>query len=83
MLAFIKEVRSHEIAITSTEVTNKAIEIVPGFKEKSYNSIHNWFKRLMKNTRIVLEKLLNFSKQYLKILWKLFVNIYLKQLKII
>ena len=39
-LAFIKEARSHEIAITSTEVINKAIEIVLDFKEKSYNSMH-------------------------------------------
>ena len=62
MLAFIKEARSHEIAITSTEVINKAIEIVPDFKEKSYNSMHNWFKRSRENTPIELENLLNFPK---------------------
>ena len=45
LLDFIKEGRAYDIAITSSEVICKALEIIPGFKEKSYNNLHNWFKR--------------------------------------
>ena len=83
MLAFIKEARSHEIDITSTEVINKAIEIVPDFKEKSYNSMNNWFKRFREKYSYSIRKAINLPKAFLKILWKIFMNIYLKLLKII
>ena len=33
------------MAITSSEVIYKAIELIPGFKDKSYNSLHLWFKK--------------------------------------
>ena len=33
------------MAITSSEVIYKAIEMIPGFKDKSYNSLHLWFKK--------------------------------------
>ena len=42
---FIKEVRSNDIAITASEVIAKAIELMPEFKNKSYNALHLWFKR--------------------------------------
>lgn len=63
MLAFIKEARSHEIAITSTEVINKAIEIVPDFKEKSYNSMHNWFKRFREKYSYSIRKATKFAQK--------------------
>jgi len=45
LLDFIKEGREYGMAITSSEVINKAIEIIPGFKEKTYQALHHWFKR--------------------------------------
>ena len=35
LLEFIKEGREHDIAITSSEVISKAMEIIPNFKDKS------------------------------------------------
>ncbi len=60
---------------------NKDIEIVPDFKESLIIVCIIGLKDLGKNTPIVLKKLLNFPKQCLKILCKIFVNIYLKRLK--
>ena len=45
LLEFIKEGKASNIAITSSEVIYKAMDLIPGFKEKSYGSLHNWFKR--------------------------------------
>ena len=45
IINFIKEARENEVAITSSEVILKAIEFIPSFKEKSYDSLHHWFKR--------------------------------------
>ena len=45
IINFIKEARENEVAITSSEVILKAIELIPLFKEKSYDSLHHWFKR--------------------------------------
>ena len=45
LINFIKEGRKNGISITSTEVICKAIEIIPNFDNKSYNSLHNWFKK--------------------------------------
>ena len=45
LINFIKEGRENVISITSTEVICKAIEIIPNFDNKSYNSLHNWFKK--------------------------------------
>lgn len=42
---FIKEGRSHDIAITSSEVIAKALEIIPEFKSKSYDELIHWLKR--------------------------------------
>ena len=45
LVEFIKEGRASDLAITSSEVIFKAIQIIPEFKYKSYNSLHLWFKR--------------------------------------
>ena len=45
LLEFIKEGREHDIAITSSEIISKAMEIIPNFNDKSYDSLHHWFKR--------------------------------------
>ena len=57
LINFIKEGRKNGISITSTEVICKAIEIIPNFDNKSYNSLHNWFKKFfVKEIFILLEK---------------------------
>ena len=45
LINYIKEGRENGISIISTEVICKAIEIIPNFDNKSYNSLHNWFKK--------------------------------------
>ena len=45
ILNFIKEARANDIAITSSEVIFKAIEVIPDFNNKTYDSLHHWFKR--------------------------------------
>ena len=70
LLEFIKEGRSHDIAITSSEVISKAIEIIPGFKEKSYDSLHHWFKRFREKYSYSIRKVTkisqNLPKKYLE-----------------
>lgn len=44
-MEFIKEGRANNIAITSSEIIYKAIELIHGYKEKSYNFLQLWFMR--------------------------------------
>jgi len=78
LLAFIKEAISYEIAIISSEVINKAIEIVPDFKENSYNSIPNWFKQFREKNSFSIRKANKLSqsltKNYMKNIHKYIYN---------
>jgi len=78
LLAFIKEAISYEIAIISSEVINKAIEIVPDFKENSYNSIPNWFKQFREKYSFSIRKANKLSqsltKNYMKNIHKYIYN---------
>ena len=56
LLEFIKEVREHDIAIKISEVISKAIEIIPSFKDKSYDSCIIGSNASEKNIYILLEK---------------------------
>jgi len=40
LLEFIKEGCASDLAITSSEIIDKAIEMIPSFRDKSYNSLH-------------------------------------------
>lgn len=70
ILEFIREGRTHDISITSSEVISKAIEIVPGFKEKSYDSLHHYFKRFREKHSHSIRKVTkisqNLPKNYLE-----------------
>ena len=59
---FIKEGRSHDIAITSSEVIAKALEIIPEFKNKSYDALIHWFNRFQ----------IRYSHSFPKILFRKF-----------
>ena len=54
---YIKEARSNDIAITSSEVIAKAIELMPDFKNKTYNALHIWFKRFRKRYSYSIRKI--------------------------
>ena len=53
----IKEARSNDVAITSPEVIAKAIELIPDFKNKTYNALHIWFKRFRKRYSYSIRKI--------------------------
>ena len=57
LLNFIKEGRGYDLAITSSEVICKAMEIIPGFNSKSYNSLHHWFKRFREKYSFPIRKI--------------------------
>jgi len=57
LLNFIKEGRGYDIAITSSEVICKAMEIIPGFNTKTYNSLHHWFKRFREKYSFPIKKI--------------------------
>ena len=56
ILNFIKEEGANDIAITSSEVIFKAIEVIPDFKNKTYDSLHHWFKRFRERYKFALRK---------------------------
>ena len=56
IINFKKEAEAHEIAITSSVVIYKAIELIPGFKDKSYDSLYHWFKRFREKVKNSLRK---------------------------
>ena len=56
ILNFIKEARANDIAITSSEVIFKAIEVIPDFDNKTYDSLHHWFKRFRERYKFALRK---------------------------
>ena len=62
IIYFIKEARAHEIAVTSSEVIYKAIELIPGFKDKSYDSLHQWLKRFREKYKYSLLKVTKISQ---------------------
>ena len=70
IINFIKEPRQNEVAITSYEVMLKAIELIPSFKEKSYGSLHHWFKKFREKYKFSIRKVTKiaqvFSKNYLE-----------------
>jgi hypothetical protein len=57
LLYFIKEGRAYDIAITSSEVICKAMELIPGFKDKKYDNLHHWFKRFRERYSYSIGKL--------------------------
>ena len=69
IINFIKEARANEIAISSSEVIYKAIELIPRFKEKSYDSLYHSFKRFREKYKYSLRKVTKFPKVYQKIIW--------------
>ena len=62
ILNFIKEARAYDIAITSSEVIFKAIEVIPDFKNKTYDSLHHWFKRFGERYKFALRKVTKISQ---------------------
>ena len=62
LINFIKEARENELAITSSELIFKAIELIPEFKDKSYDSLHHWFKRFREKYKYSLRKLTKISQ---------------------
>ncbi len=62
LLNFIKEGRGYDIAITSSEVICKAMEIIPGFNMKTYNSLHHWFKRFREKYSFPIRKMFKTSQ---------------------
>ena len=56
ILNFIREARANEIAIISSEVIFKAIEVIPDFNYKTYDSLHHRFKRFRKRYKFDLRK---------------------------
>lgn len=61
IINFIKEARAHEIEVTSSEVIYKTIEFIPGYKDKSYGSLNNGFKRFRDRYKYSLQKLAKVS----------------------
>ena len=56
ILNFIKGARANDIAITSSEIIFKAIEVIPDFNYKTYDSLHHRFKRFRKRYKFDLRK---------------------------
>ena len=63
LLEFIKEGREHDIAITSSEIISKAMEIIPNFNDKSYDSLHHWFKCFREKYSYSIRKVTKISQQ--------------------
>ena len=63
LLYYIKEASANDIAITSSDVICKVIEIIPGFKDKTYDSLHHWFKRFRKRYSFSIRKVTKVAQQ--------------------
>ena len=51
------------MAITSSEVIFKATQIIPWFKNKSYNSLHLWFKRFRTRHSYAIRRVTKFAQR--------------------
>jgi len=64
LVEFIKEGRASDLAITSSEVIFKAIQIIPEFKDKSYNSLHYlWFKRFRTRNSYSIRRIIKVAQR--------------------
>ena len=77
---FIKEARSNDITITESDIIVIEKELMPDFKNKSYNSLYLLFKMFIKRHSYSIRKIIKITQFFAKIFFgrfkKLFISGY-------